>query len=261
MMELECYYLDDLDDEVFWPSEQPVPMVQSSFVPYTEPNFWFSFIENEYPIKRPNAHKRMLNFLRTIPTNKSNNTTSDEGGREFDRDRNYNHKISERLRREKQKNTFTALHSLLPPGTKNEKNCILKTAALHLQELKKLRETLHKRNHELENNVYPTIEDDTKETDTFRLRRQTPPSGIDSMIGVLTTMKSMGLKARSIQSEFSNTDFFAVLEIEQKIDAVHVENAVENALKEVERKFICNTTPTAAEWYSWLGYTPPAFDD
>lgn len=253
MMEVECYYLEDLDDEVFWPSEQPIPMVQSSFVPYTQPSFRFSSTGNEKVIKPPNALKRMLNFLRTIPTNKSNNTTSDEGGREFDKGASCRHKIHERLRRKKQKNLFTALHSLLPPGTKNEKNCILKTAALHLQELKKLRENLHKRNHELENNVYPTIEDDTKETDTFRLRRQTPPSGIDSMIGVLTSMKSMGLKARSIQSDFSNTDFFAVLEIEQKIEAVHVENAVENALQEVETNFIYDITTPTAEWYSWWG--------
>lgn len=58
----------------------------------------------------------------------------------------------------------------------------------------------------------------TDETSTFRLRRPTPPSGIDSLIGVLTTMKNMGLKARSIHSEFSHAEFSAVLETEPKVE-------------------------------------------
>lgn len=86
-------------------------------------------------------------------------------------------------------------------------------AALNLRELKQLKEHLHKRDHELENNV-----SFTGETGTFRLRRPTPASGIDSMIAVLTTMKNMGLKVRRIHSEFSHAEFSAVLETEQKVE-------------------------------------------
>lgn len=110
---MECYDLDDLDDEIFWPSEPPVPMPQSSFVPYTKPSAWYSYTGNENSSKRPNAHKRMIDFLRRIPKNKANNNTT-----EFENDKNYRHRMNERLRREKEKNTFGALHSLLPPGTK-----------------------------------------------------------------------------------------------------------------------------------------------
>ncbi|KAL5712315.1 hypothetical protein ACHQM5_014502 [Ranunculus cassubicifolius] len=228
MNTIDCLYLDDLADEIFYPP------VQTSFLPYSKPKpLCF-----EASSKGPNIHMKMIQILRQIPVqNKAN-----DKHQEFEKDRSYRHMINERLRRGKQKNTLSALHSLLPPGTKNDKYSILQMATLHLQELKGLKENLQNRNRALENNAGRR-----PETDTFRLRRQTPPSGIDSMIGVMKCLKKMGLKARTIQSEFTPKEFFAVMEIDQKIEAVEVEKAVESALEEVEMKSVLDITST--EWY------------
>ena len=57
------------------------------------------------------VNKRMIEFLRRN-CNPPATTESDE------RERGYRHMINERMRREKEKHSYSALHSLLPPGTK-----------------------------------------------------------------------------------------------------------------------------------------------
>ncbi|PIA45214.1 hypothetical protein AQUCO_01700627v1 [Aquilegia coerulea] len=199
-------------------------MIRSAFVPYTKPTVPFKLANL---IKgRQNMNKRMIEFLRTLPRN---NTSCEH--LEFEKERNYRHMVKERLRRNKQKQTYVALHSMLPPGTKNDKNSVLQMAALHLQELKGLKE-------ELKKNLSHLNERAIQETTTIHLRWPFPSSGIDSMIGVLTCLKSMGLKARTIRSEFSVGEFYSVLEIEQKVEAVVVEKAIQIALADVERRVI-----------------------
>ncbi|KAL5712316.1 hypothetical protein ACHQM5_014503 [Ranunculus cassubicifolius] len=232
-------YSDDLDDQTFLPKPIP-PVILTSFVPYTTPP---KRLSSKTSSNTQNVHKRMSHFLKRNQTN----SKSIEECQDFHKDRCYRHMINERLRRGKQKRTYAAIHSLLPPGTKDEKASILEMAALHLQELKFLKETLQNRNRALEENAVCSSVG-RRGTNTYRLRRKTPLSGIDSMIGVLKSLKNMGLKARSIHSEFSTPpEFFTVMEIESKIEAVDVEKAVDATLAEVERTYILDLGITSTE--------------
>ncbi|KAF9619115.1 hypothetical protein IFM89_005129 [Coptis chinensis] len=223
---MDSFLLEELENEIFWP--EPIPVVQSSFVPYAKPIGGF---HSKSSVKGKSISKRMIEFLRAHPTKRT------EERQEDDNDRSYRHMINERLRREKQKQTYDSLHSLLPRGTKIDKNSVLQTAALQLQELKGLKEELQARNRELEKKLLAN-EGARAETAVIRLKRQISSSGIDSILGVLRCLNNMGLKVRTIRSEFSVSEFLAALKIEPKIEALVVEKAVQGALEEVERNCV-----------------------
>ncbi|KAF5199766.1 Transcription factor bhlh [Thalictrum thalictroides] len=237
---MDCFYQDT---EILWSSAEPFVVVPSAFVPYTKSTEPFKLANSSKGGQ--NMNKRMIEFLRTLPRCYD---TSHEHLQV--KERSYRHMIKERLRRFNQKQTYAALHSMLPPGTKNDKNSVLQISALHLQELKGLKEELQKQNLKLEKNLSHVNQRVIEETTTIHMRWQYPSSGIDSMIGVLTCLKNMGLKARTIQSEFSVAEFYAVLEIEPKVEAVVVEKAIQIALADLEWSY-CTQVSQQQACSSW----------
>ncbi|XVF28691.1 hypothetical protein REPUB_Repub15cG0051700 [Reevesia pubescens] len=169
-------------------------------------------------------NKKMIEFLRkSCPATTQTNDTEKE--------RCFRHMMNERMRREKQKNCYLALHSMLPLGTKNDKNSIVQTATKRVQQLDWLKKDLERTNYELQANLAAN-NDGTK----IRVRIDNPTSGIDSMLEVLKCLKELDSKPRMIQSKFTNQEFLAVMDTETQIGAAEVEMAVNRRLQEAERK-------------------------
>ncbi|XVF38354.1 hypothetical protein REPUB_Repub20aG0094200 [Reevesia pubescens] len=166
-----------------------------------------------------NMNKRMIEFLR-----KSWPTTTET--KDTKKERCFRHMMNERMRREKQKKSYFDLHSMLPLGTKNDKNSIVQTATKRVQELQWLKKDLEKRNYKLKSNLATKI----------KLRIENPTSGIDSMLEVFKCLKKLDSKPRMIQSKFTNKEFLAVMDIETEIGAAEVEKVVNKTLQEAERK-------------------------
>nr|XP_028947789.1 transcription factor bHLH92 isoform X3 [Malus domestica] len=145
------------------------------------------------------------------------------------------HMINERMRREKQKQSYLALHSMLSAGTRNDKNLIVQMTAMNIQQLKRYEEELRKKNMELETLLVENEKERVKWT-KIRLKVANPTSGIDSTLEVLKCLQHLGLKARNIRSNFSLEEFSAELEIESKIGAAEIEESVQETLYEAERK-------------------------
>ncbi|CAN4091194.1 unnamed protein product [Withania somnifera] len=175
-----------------------------------------------------NMNKRMMEFL------KKNWSPQVKIGRE----KVHKHMIKERIRRQKQKQSYLALHKLLPMGTKDEKNAIVQTAARRIEELQKYKENLKKRNDEVEMMILAKEEDFEKAK--LKAKVSYPICGVDSMLEVLKCLKNCGTKANSIQSNFSLQEFSTMIEIETKSGAADVEKAVQITLFEAERKFRAN---------------------
>ncbi|KAF8388178.1 hypothetical protein HHK36_026844 [Tetracentron sinense] len=218
-------------EEIFW--AEALPVYQSAFHGYTTPIEGLGLENSAAASNRRNMNKRMIELLRAIPTGTSEIKEKPE------KDRCYRHMINERFRREKQKQNYEALHSMLPPGTKNDKNSIIRKAAIHVQELQVQKEELQRRNMEIETNL-AAKEGEKAEVATIRVRVGNPSSAIDSIIEVLGCLKIMKLKAKMIQSEFSALEFSAILEIETQVEVAEVEKVVQRALMEVERKLAFN---------------------
>ncbi|KAM3356495.1 hypothetical protein P3S68_023209 [Capsicum galapagoense] len=176
-----------------------------------------------------NMNKRVMEFLKK-------NWISKNGQVKMEKEKGHKHMIKERIRREKQKQSYSALHKLLPMGTKVEKNAIVQTAARRIEELQKYKENLKKRNDELEMMILAE-NDSNKNEEEFEMAKikakvNNPISGIDSMLEVLKCLKNCGAKANSIQSRFSHQEFSTIIEIETKSGAGEIEKAVQNSLFE-----------------------------
>lgn len=106
------------DNDIFWYEayqafEALQPQVnQSAFVPYRDtPRNEFG-AENSGNMKNcVNMKKRMVEFLRRSwhPRNEI---------QEYEKERGFRHMMNERMRRERQKQNYMTLHSMLPLGTK-----------------------------------------------------------------------------------------------------------------------------------------------
>ncbi|KAJ4968161.1 hypothetical protein NE237_014862 [Protea cynaroides] len=226
---MDFIWQEELHNEMLWfdlPPPQP-QVNQSTFIRYIRSKAEGLPSENSIFIPRnsKNIHKRMINFLRTIPTAKNEN-------RELENDVCHRHMMNERLRREKQGQSYAALRSMLPPKTKKDKNSILQMVALHLQELKTEKEELQRRNHEIETMLAGN------ESKKIRLRVGNPSSAVDSMIEVLKFLEDMNFKARTIKSKFSSHELSAVIEVETLNEAAEVKKAVQKILMKVEGKFL-----------------------
>ncbi|XP_042486698.1 transcription factor BHLH148 isoform X2 [Macadamia integrifolia] len=230
---MDPFFPDELQNPLLWFSPSPPPppqpqLNQSTFVRYTRPTEGLRSEQNSIsnPRNQRNIHKRMIELLRAIATAKNEN-------RELENERSYRHMMNERLRREKQKQSYAALRSMLPPQTKNDKNSIVQMAAAHLQNLKSEKEELRKRNHDVEALILAGNEDKK-----IRFRVVNPSSPVDSMVVLLKCLKDMNLKVRRIRSEVSAQELSADIEIESLIEAAEVEKAVQKALMiEDEGKF------------------------
>uniref|UniRef100_A0A7N2LXB8 BHLH domain-containing protein n=1 Tax=Quercus lobata TaxID=97700 RepID=A0A7N2LXB8_QUELO len=208
--ELQC------DNDIFWYEaykafEALQPQVnQSAFVPYRDtPRNEFG-AENSGNMKNcVNMKKRMVEFLRRSwhPRNEI---------QEYEKERGFRHMMNERMRRERQKQNYMTLHSMLPFGTKSDKNSIIQTAATKIQVLQKCREELQRRNSEAEKNL-AAVEGERVGRAKIKLKVANPTSGVDSVVEGLKCLKHLGLKARTIRSNFTAQEFSAELEIETEV--------------------------------------------
>ncbi|GAV69606.1 HLH domain-containing protein [Cephalotus follicularis] len=225
----EAFQGDDVP--IFWYETVPVNQ-NSAFVPYTSTPI------NQVGLKNPcnvfntgNMNKRMVKFLR-----RSWPAVRTETG-ETKRERSIRHMVNERMRREKLRNSYSALHSVLPPGTKTDKKSIVQVAAKMIEELWRYKEMLERRKKELSRNFAATNEEKVERT-KIRVRVDNPVSGADSVLEVLKCLNNLGTNTISIQSKLSDHEFLALLDIETEIDGAEVEKFVQRRLHEVERKLL-----------------------
>ncbi|XP_019180456.1 PREDICTED: transcription factor bHLH92 isoform X2 [Ipomoea nil] len=161
-----------------------------------------------------NANKRMVEFLGKMwkPALQTMQTAQE---------RVHRHMINERMRRERQKQSYLALHRLLPLGTKGDKNTIIQMAAARIQELELCKEELMRRNSEIEMTLAASNNENNEGVSNkgkiISVKVAYPSSGIDSMLQVLECLKNSGTKLRSMHSNFSPQEFSALLEIEAKV--------------------------------------------
>ncbi|XP_073026805.1 transcription factor bHLH92-like isoform X1 [Primulina eburnea] len=207
---------------------------QSAFSSYTnEPIVGFASKSVANGSGRENVNKRMIQFLKKSWTTRGRTATT--GGME--RGRGKKHVIGERLRREKHKRFYGALHKLLPPGTKSDQKSILEMAVKKIKELQKTEGELKRRNNEVEFILGARENNVTLEKAEIELQVGNPSSEIDSMLGVVKSLKYTNSTLTAIRSHFSQRQFSALLEVETKMKAADVEREVRRSLFEVERKF------------------------
>jgi hypothetical protein len=91
----------------------------------------------------------------------------------------------------------------------------VQSAAIYIHELNGARERLQRRNEELKARILghderqPTVKVDFEVDD--------PASGVDSMIGALRRLKTMGVKARGIRSTMSGARLWTQMNIETTV--------------------------------------------
>ncbi|CAK9148322.1 unnamed protein product [Ilex paraguariensis] len=215
-----------------WCFDGAFPVNRSAFSGYTDqPVDGFPAKGDDAGTNRRNVNKRMIDFLRR-------NWTPVLETKGNERERGYRHMMDERLRREKQKQSYLALLSMLPPGTKSDKNSIIQMTAKEIEELQRYKEELETRNTELEA-VLDDHQRESREVEKakIKLRVTYPSCGIYSVLEVLKCLKNIGSKTTAIQSKFSSEELLAVLDIETKTGAAEAEKAVQRTLFEVEGKF------------------------
>ncbi|KAE8714617.1 40S ribosomal protein S15-like isoform 1 [Hibiscus syriacus] len=204
------------ENEISWYEALP-PISTGSFQPYSlTPR-----VETAGCNNAGNMNKRMIEYLRTIDQ-VSKTTAKDD-----DKQRNVKHKLNERQRREKEKNCYFALYSMLAPGTKNDKKSIVQMATKRVEELELVKKDLERRNKELQAN---------NEGNKIRVKIDNPVYGIDSVLKALKCLKTLDSKPRMIQSNFIDQEFLAVLDTSTQMGAADVENALNKAMQEARRK-------------------------
>ncbi|XP_022748978.1 transcription factor bHLH92-like [Durio zibethinus] len=224
-----------LQGEIFWHEATPAPPVsRSAFAPYQNTPLRIelgleSASGSNNGVNSGNTNKRMIEFLR-----KSWHAMTET--KDTEKERCFRHMMNERMRREKQKQSYLALHSMLPPRTKHDKNSIVQTATKRVQELEWLKKDLQRRNYELQANLAAMNEEKDSEGIKIIVRIDNPTSGIDSMLEALKCLKKLNSKPRMIQSTFTNQEFLAVIDIETEMGAAQIEKVVNNTVQEAERK-------------------------
>lgn len=112
---MEMFFEQEFQDNVtFW--YESLPVNQSAFVHYSSgPRSEFGPAIHSSGSNVGNMNKRMIEFLRRSwpGTGRTGN-----GGGEQEKERCFRHMMSERLRREKQRQSYLALQSMLPMGNK-----------------------------------------------------------------------------------------------------------------------------------------------
>ncbi|XP_045815050.1 transcription factor bHLH92 [Trifolium pratense] len=229
---MDPFYPENLLGEVFFDEpltsnqsdyamaqQQPCPTQNpSAFVQYRDqPKI--SFLEEN----SNTMNKRMVAFLKkSLPLEKNKVA-------ECERERGFKHMISERMRRQKQRQCCSNLHSVLPKGTKTDNNSVVQTAAKEIQRLQGYKDELERKNFVLEENV-EVIE--RRKPHYLRVPYDATSGIISSMIETLKLLKSNGVETTSIKSKFSQQELFAFLEIETEI----AETVVDNIADEIDWK-------------------------
>ncbi|KAJ8768469.1 hypothetical protein K2173_021622 [Erythroxylum novogranatense] len=214
------------DHDLLWPEIFPL-QYQRCFMPYTSRPI--CEIRVDKADKSPcsgNINKRMIEFMRRrFPVRFE--------AEESESKRCVRHMICERKRREREKEGYSALHSVLPPGTKNDKNSIVSMAGRRIEELKRYKKIMERRNQVLEGELSAMGRGNVGFT-KIKIRVPNPASGLDSMLEVLQCLNSMGSKTSDIQSKISCEELVAVIDIEAQIGTAEIQRAVQRTLQEVE---------------------------
>uniref|UniRef100_A0A0E0KIV1 BHLH domain-containing protein n=1 Tax=Oryza punctata TaxID=4537 RepID=A0A0E0KIV1_ORYPU len=142
--------------------------------------------------------------------------------------------MRERQRREKLSQSYADLYAMVSSRSKGDKNSIVQSAAIYIHELKGARDQLQRRNEELKAKIMG--HDEQQQCVKVQFEVDEPSSSIDSMIAALRRLKGMSVKTRGIRSSLSGNRLWTEMNVETTIAACEVEKAVEEALKEVERK-------------------------
>ncbi|KAE9617676.1 putative transcription factor bHLH family [Lupinus albus] len=153
-----------------------------------------------------NMNKRMIAFLKKgLPVEKNKVA-------EYEKERCFRHMINERMRRQRQRECCLALHSILPHGTKTDTNSVVQVARKEIQRLQGYKEELKGK---IESNLEAIERNKVGGRKVQYLRVPYPECGIDSVIETLNCLKTLGVDTRSIKSNFSKEELFAVFEIEE----------------------------------------------
>ncbi|KAJ4844592.1 hypothetical protein Tsubulata_011011 [Turnera subulata] len=205
-------FFQELPDNVSW-YEINQMLNPSAFVPYTNrprSQILDGGSSSSGLSTSTNINKRMIDFMKRGWPPRSVN-------QEYDSKRHHGHIMSERLRREREKQGYLALHSLLPSGTK---------------ELKGYKERLERRNEELQERL-EAMGYGTERSKKITVKVANPIiSGVDSMLDVLNSLKSLEARTRSIQLNFSDhQEVVAVMEIDTELEAAEIEEAVKRTLR------------------------------
>ncbi|XP_013596473.1 PREDICTED: transcription factor bHLH92-like isoform X2 [Brassica oleracea var. oleracea] len=175
-----------------------------------------------------NVKRRMVNLLRKNWEEKKIVAVPEK-------ERSRRHMMKERTRREKQKQSYLALQSLLP-ATKSDKNSIVEKAVDQIRKLEGLKKELERQKNVLE--AKSAREHDGMNGTKVRFNVQEPLSGIDSVVEVLQCLKSMGTNLNAVQANFSPHEFSATMNIETQIRGEEVEKRVQKRLQETEWKLL-----------------------
>lgn len=97
-----------------------------------------------------------------------------------------------------------------------DKNSIMQMAEKRIQELETYKRILERRNGEIEEKLAGSGIVNVEST-KIRIEVANPTSGVDPMVDVLKCLKSLGAKTRSIQSQISDQQLVAVMDIETEV--------------------------------------------
>ncbi|KAF7074583.1 hypothetical protein CFC21_079429 [Triticum aestivum] len=187
-----------------------------------------------------NIHRRMMGVLgRMVPVTEEEERPQQQHQQQqqqaagaVESSRGFRHMMRERQRREKLSQSYADLYAMVSSRSK-DKNSIVQSAAVYIHELKVAKEQLQRRNDELKAKILG--HDAQQQCVKVQFEVDEPSSSVDSMIGALRRLKSMNVKTRGIHSTLSGQRLTTEMNVETTIAACEVENAVEEALQEVER--------------------------
>ncbi|KAF7074584.1 hypothetical protein CFC21_079429 [Triticum aestivum] len=219
-----------------------------------------------------NIHRRMMGVLgRMVPVTEEEERPQQQHQQQqqqaagaVESSRGFRHMMRERQRREKLSQSYADLYAMVSSRSKvllrpsapavphsislvlechvlservmplqQDKNSIVQSAAVYIHELKVAKEQLQRRNDELKAKILG--HDAQQQCVKVQFEVDEPSSSVDSMIGALRRLKSMNVKTRGIHSTLSGQRLTTEMNVETTIAACEVENAVEEALQEVER--------------------------
>ncbi|GMH28501.1 hypothetical protein Nepgr_030344 [Nepenthes gracilis] len=224
-------FFEDELQKIIFQQMIPIPISRSAFLPYTVG--CTDQIGTEGRRSGPNLNRRIVEFLWRDWMRKVESIKPE-------RERCYKHMMNERKRRKKQRDCYLALHSILPQGTKSDKSSIVQMAEKEIMGLKKRKEELEARMSELQEELMGGNQEQREDEATAEIKVMVdnPSLGIDSLLGVLKCINSMGSAARFIQSHISDYELSAVLQIDSKsqVAAAEIKNAVQRRLYQLGTK-------------------------
>ncbi|CAN1841214.1 Transcription factor bHLH92, partial [Linum perenne] len=243
---MDDFFVDELIQVVNGCAQAPSP----SFSAYSSQDRPAS--SNAAPSANPsNLNKRMMQFQKTNWEANGRNKQS------------FRHMMSERLRREREKDGYSSLLSMLPPNTKNNKNSIVTGATRRIEELEGYKQLLETRIMELQEATHESSSDDhggnrSRVVKKVEIKVANPASGLGSMLEVLYQLEALGAKPTTIHAKFSRQEFQAAMDVEtQRLcnqeDAGEVEKAVQNSLHDTERELPSHTSSISGSFVleSW----------